>query len=209
MAALLTLGVASARAEEGGTVKGKVSGADGASTVVVYVEKVANSTPKSSERKPPEMTQRNSAFVPSVVVVRAGESVAFPNEDKIYHNVFSLTPGNDFDLGLYRSGVSKTVQFKEPGEVDVFCNIHPDMVAKVLVLQNDYYAEVKKDGSYEIRGLPPGKHVVVAWTPEHKPERKEIAVQAGKSASADFGLSRREQSKGHLNKNGEQYGRYK
>jgi plastocyanin len=202
-AALLSSTVALAA---GGSVAGKVAREGDARQLVVYVEHVPGAEPKKGKLV---NTQKNSSFTPEVMVVRAGTTVDFLNEDKIYHNVFSLTPGNAFDLGLYRGGTSKATTLQEPGEVDVFCNIHPDMVAKVLVLQNDFHTEVKPDGTYDISGLPPGDYTVVAWSPDHKPEKKKVRVAEGGKASADFALKRRPASRQHLNKDGEQYGRYK
>lgn len=193
-------------AEPTGAVAGKVTTDGAATTLVVYVEKVPKAAPKP---KPAAVAQKDLQFAPGAVVVTAGTPVDFPNRDKVFHNVFSLAPGNEFDLGLYRAGESKTAQMNEPGEVDVFCNIHPDMAAKILVLQNDFYVPVKPDGTYELAGLPAGKYALVAWSPEHKPDRKPIEIKAGAKAAADFTLGKRAAAKAHLNKNGEQYGRYK
>ena len=119
-----------------------------------------------------------------------------------------MTPGNEFDLGLYRGGISKSVQMIEPGEVDVYCNIHPNMSAKILVLQNAYFARVTADGGYTLPGVPPGKYTLVAWSPRHEPVKKMVLVTAS-GARVDFSLTPRAATPNHLNKNGEQYGRYK
>jgi plastocyanin len=205
MAVALLLG-SEARAQAGGSVHGKVTGADGAQTVVVYVEKVAGA--KSTKRKA-VMAQKNQAFSPAAMVVTAGTRVEMPNRDKVFHNAFSLTPGNEFDLGLYRGGEARTVDLSQPGEVDVFCNIHPDMVAKVLVLQNDFFAELTPGQPFRISGIPAGSYTLVAWTAEHKPVRKTVTITADKPTEVDFELTPRSGSKVHLNKHGEAYGRYK
>lgn len=194
----------------GGTISGAITAEDGlAPGTTVYVE--GNSVGKAAAPvKRQRITQKNSAFVPSAVVTTVGVPVDFPNEDKIYHNVFSLTDGNDFDLGLYRGGVSKPMVFKKTGEVDVYCNIHPDMVAKVLVIDTPYVAEVGADGKYAITGVPAGSWVVTVWSPEHDPVSKTVVVGDGDAdVKSDASLKRRKSSKTHLNKNGEQYGRYK
>lgn len=190
-----------------GKVAGSVQAEGAASELVVYVEKVAAASPQPVKGR--SMVQKHSAFRPGALVVTVGSNVDFPNQDKIFHNVFSLSPGNEFDLGLYRGGATKAVEMKEPGEVDVFCNIHPEMAAKILVLQNEFYAPVRKDGRYEISGLPPGSYTVVAWSPEHVPVKQKVEIRAGATASARFTLVRRPGNRAHLNKNGEQYGRYK
>jgi plastocyanin len=205
MMPLLTVALAAQALASGGGVSGKVSTEGESSRTIVYVEKVAKPAAPSAER--PQMTQRNSQFAPDALVVVQGQTVDFPNEDKFFHNVFSLSASNPFDLGLYRGGLSKSVQMQEPGEVEVFCNIHPDMMAKILVLQNTFYVDVAKDGSYSISGLPDGKYTLVAWSASHQPEKKQIEVKSG-AARADFELKPRRKAP-HLNKNGEQYGRYK
>lgn len=191
-----------------GVVRGKVSARGPApSQLIVFVEKAPAGTAKAQTVK---NSQRNLKFSPAVMVIRKGEKIEFKNEDKVYHNVFSLTPGNEFDLGLYRGGDARSQTFDGVGEVDVFCNIHPDMVAKVLVLQNELHASAGKDGSYTLAGVPSGTFTVVAWSPEHKPQKKQVTVgEDGAPVTLDFELAPRAASKPHLNKNDEQYGRYK
>src|SRR5262249_36875883 len=137
---LLCLMSLAAFADETGGVRGTVKVEGKARNLVVYVEKVA--AKKKGPAKKATMGQKDLRFEPEVLVVREGVPVEFPNEDKVFHNAFSLSPGNDFDVGLYRGGVSRSTTFKTAGEVDVFCNIHPDMIGKVLVLQNDFFSPV-------------------------------------------------------------------
>ena len=182
------------------TYDGKTAG-----PVVVYVVTVPGA--QRSRDRSGSVAQRNIAFVPRGVVVTAGAKVAFPNEDKTYHNVFSLSAGNEFDLGLYREGASQTATLPTPGEVDVYCNIHPDMSMKVLVLQNDLYVFVGSDGTYKVSGVPDGTWAVVAWAPDLEPIERQVTVTSG-PASADFHLVPRPSGDPHTNKSGEQYGRY-
>jgi plastocyanin len=172
---------------------------------VVYLEKAEAAPPPATHLK---IEQRNTRFVPESVVAVVGQTIDFPNLDKFYHNVFSVTPGNEFDLGLYRSGVSKGAQLNQPGELTIYCNIHPEMVAQVLVLQNAHYAEVAADGSYTLADVPPGSYTLVAWSAKHEPQKQAIEVKAGATAKASFTMKLRKAGS-HLNKNGEQYGRYK
>ena len=140
-------------------------------------------------------------------VVEVGGQVAFPNYDKVFHNVFSVTEGSAFDLGLYRAGESKTVEFPVAGEVEVYCNIHPDMSARVLVLPNGYFAEADASGTYRIEGVPFGAHTVVAWTADHVPVEQSVTV-AGDPATLDFELRKRPWQT-HTDKKGKPYGRYR
>jgi len=168
--------------------------------------------PETSARAEParkDMEQKDTEFQPRALWVRAGDTVQFTNKDNYYHNVFTPTPSNEFDLGLYRGGVSKSLELMHAGEIDVYCNIHPGMKAKLLVVPDARSTQVAADGTYSLSGLPPGDYVVVAWTAVHEPVRREVHVRAGETARADFSLKARGAPGAHLNKNGEQYGRYK
>ena len=109
------------------------------------------------------VTMKGKAFVPRVVVVPVGGTVDFPNLDPIFHNVFSVSGENRFDLDLYKKPKSGTWTPRHPGLVRVFCNIHPQMSAYVLVRDNPFWARPAADGSFEIAGLPAGRWVVKAW----------------------------------------------
>src|SRR5690606_21893875 len=103
-----------------------------------------------------EMTQRDTAFTPPLVVVRAGGTVSFPNGDPFFHNVFSYSSAMRFDLGRYPQGETKTVTFPEPGIVEVFCEVHEFMRGAVVVTENPYNAVVGEDGHFRIAGVPEG-----------------------------------------------------
>jgi hypothetical protein len=131
---------------------------------------------------------RGKRFEPRVVAITAGQKVTFPNLDPIYHNVFSLSGENRFDLGLYKDGASKSQSFAKSGVVRVFCNIHPDMEAFVLVLQNPFHARPGGDGGYEIARVPPGTYTLKAWDERGGEAAREVVVPAGASAEVDFEL---------------------
>ena len=151
--------------------------------------------------------QAGKKFVPNWAVVQRGTAIAFPNNDNIYHNVFSLSANNAFDLGLYNSGgEAKSHTFTEPGPVDVYCNIHPQMAASVLVVPNKHFAKVKADGSFELPGVPSGRRKVVAWAPGSRPSTQWVEVAAG--ASADVNMQLESKASGHKNKAGQAYGQY-
>jgi plastocyanin len=111
----------------------------------------------------PTLSSRDKRFDPHVIAVPVGTTLNFPNYDRIYHNVFSRSTGNDFDLGLYRKGASRTMTFKKPGLVRVYCNIHPEMAAVVMVLDTSAFAVTGADGRYHLPGLPPGRHSLHVW----------------------------------------------
>ena len=133
--------------------------ADDLAAAVVWVE-----GPKLKP-KPASATieMRNKGFVPRVVVVPVGGTVQFPNTDPVFHNVFSASGENRFDLDLYKTPKSGAQTFQHPGRVRVYCNIHPQMSAFVLVRDNPFWSRVGKDGSFSIEGVPPGTWSVKAW----------------------------------------------
>jgi plastocyanin len=123
------------------------------------------------------MTTRSKAFLPHVMAVPAGSSINFPNEDPIAHNLFSLTPGNTFDLGLYRRGPGKTQKFETPGAVNVYCNVHPNMSAVVHVMSTPYYGFADPNGNYSF-DVPPGKYRLNAWNEQGGSTISDVEVKS-------------------------------
>jgi len=111
----------------------------------------------------PVVDQINMEIIPHVLAIQVGTTVNFVNSDNIYHNIFSLSPTRKFDLGRYGMGGRKDITFEKPGEVRVFCDIHPHMNSVVLVLPNRYFAEVYSDGDFAIKNVPEGTYKLHAW----------------------------------------------
>lgn len=109
------------------------------------------------------LDQRQETFVPHLLAITVGTVVDFPNSDRTYHNVFSLSKARRFDLGRYATGRSKSVRFDRPGIVRVFCDIHSHMNAFILVFSHRYFSVTDADGRYEIDNVPPGSYTLVAW----------------------------------------------
>ncbi len=128
---------------------------------VVWIPGLTLNTPAASANT---VTSKDKRFDPRVLAVPAGTKVKFPNVDSIYHNAFSLSPGNSFDMGLYRKGAFRDVVMKNPGLVRVYCNIHPDMAASVVVVDGNAFSVAQADGSYRIEGISPGRHEVHIWS---------------------------------------------
>lgn len=122
------------------------------------------------------MTTRSKAFLPHVMAVPAGSTISFPNEDPIAHNLFSLTPGNTFDLGLYRRGAGKSQKFETPGAVNVYCNVHPNMSAVVHVMSTPYYGFADANGDYSF-DVPAGKYRINAWNEQGGSTMADLEVQ--------------------------------
>jgi plastocyanin len=153
-----------------------------------------------------EMKSQRKKFTPRVLVVPQREAVEFPNVDPIYHNVFSVSGANRFDLGLYRSGASKTKRFDEPGLVRVYCNIHPTMVGFVMVVDSDYQAVTGPDGRFRFDGVPPGNYQLKVWHEEGGEASTPVRVRAGADAPIDLTLDvSGYRPQPHKNKYGKEY----
>ena len=156
--------------------KGPAKGSD-VRQAVVYFEP-ASPQPLRPSDTPFEMVTKRKAFTPRVLVVPKGSRVRFPNQDPILHNVFSVSSPNQFDLGLYRQGPGKEKRFEEPGLVRVFCNVHHEMVAYVLVLGTPYYVSPDAQGEFALTGLPRGAGKLTVWHEQADPWTVDVEVPA-------------------------------
>jgi plastocyanin len=155
-----------------------------------------------------EIKQEDRQFSPRHAVVQAGTTATFPNMDSVFHNVFSTSPRNTFDLGTYRAGDKvKSVTLTSPGVVDVYCNMHQRMSASILVLPNALFAKVKPDGTFRIENVPVGARKLVAWSPRAKPAQQKVDL-AATGAQVSFSLQHAD-AHAHLNKLGQAYGSYR
>ena len=194
---------------EAATVRGTVTivgrGGESAAPVgaVVWIDGATGSAP------PPELAvieMRKKAFQPAVVAVPVGSSVSFPNADPILHNVFSVSADNQFDLGLYGRGGGRAVVFREPGVVRVFCNVHPQMEAFVVVTPGPWRASVAPDGSFTIDDAPTGRYQVWAWHERGGSASLPVEVALGAAVSVDIRLDDSGYRKRpHLDKDGRPY----
>lgn len=110
------------------------------------------------------MHQTMKSFIPSVLVVPAGSSVTFPNDDPFYHSVYSDSPGNAFDIGLYDTGPGKAVRFATPGLVDIHCHVHGSMHATIVVVDGPFAQTTAPNQAYHLDGITPGRHTLHVWT---------------------------------------------
>jgi plastocyanin len=185
------------------------------SNVVVYVKGVED--PEGTPRPKRTIRQRNQQYTPRLTVVPVGTTISFPNDDRgVVHNVFSPRTGPfSFDLGRYESGPGRKETFDVPGEIDIFCDIHPDMEAKVMVVPSSLYAgpggatRVEADGSYRIEGVPAGRRRIVAWMPDSDEVTTRVNVTADEMAAAnDLNLRQGAPPGRHKRKDGTSYPTY-
>jgi len=155
---------------------------------VVYLESAPRGAFEQSDQVHAVMDQQNETFVPHVLAITTGTIVDFPNSDRIYHNVFSLSKTSRFDLGRYAVGRSKSVQFHRPGIVRVFCDIHSHMNAFILVFSHRYFAMTDAEGRYHIDNVPAGTYNVVTWNEGTTSDPKPAAVPEGGAVELDFSL---------------------
>ena len=194
------LGAANAGAEAVGELRGSVSlgvanvPLAAVAPIVVYLE--ALDAPSGVDalnwnRAPlynvvARMHQRDAHFSPPFLVVAAGQSVEMSNDDAIYHNVFSYSRPNDFDLGLYPAGESRKLVLRHPGVVKLYCSIHESMNATILVAPTRWFDVVNAKGGYALTGIPAGRYRAVVWTERLPATTRVIEIGAGEPRALDF-----------------------
>jgi plastocyanin len=140
------------------------------------------------EREPGRavMDQRNERFVPHLLAVVVGTVVEFPNSDRTYHNVFSLSRAKRFDLGRYAAGRSKSVRMDRPGVVRVFCDIHSHMNAFVVVFNHPFFDITDADGRFELPSVPAGNYTLVGWYEGETRLTRQVVVPASGWAEVEM-----------------------
>ena len=159
---------------------------------VVYLETAPRAAFDGREEPRARLDQQNETFVPHLLAIVAGTTVDFPNNDRTYHNVFSLSKTRTFDLGRYAAGHSKSVRFDRPGIVRVFCDIHAHMSAYILVFAHRYFVVTDQDGRYRLENVPPGIYTVVAWNESTPQETRRVVVpESGGDVEVNVQLGKR------------------
>ena len=180
------LGFSSASSSQEVTVTGKLelfregsASLQDSSSGVVWLTRIGETgePPAASSSPKLQLVQKNKSFHPHLVVVQVGSSVAFPNKDPFFHNVFSLFEGKRFDLGLYEAGASRTVIFDREGISYIFCNIHPEMSGVVVALKTPYYGISDARGAVTISDVPPGRYELHVWHERAIPDSLDSLVR--------------------------------
>ena len=132
------------------------------------------------------LNQQGARFEPDLIVIPIGSTVQFPNSDPIFHNVFSLSKAQAFDLGYYPQGQSRTVKFNNPGVVQVYCHIHANMYAAIVVTASPWFEKPSADGSFSFSNVPPGRYRLTAW---HKiAGLHKVDIEVPESGSAEVNI---------------------
>jgi len=163
--------------------------------VVVYLEGDSATLPASEDliarRRHGSIAQHDERFVPHVLAVMQGATVDFPNQDDVFHNVYSLSNAagsGGFDLGRYPKGASRSWTFPKPGTVNVYCHIHTDMSATLLVLANPFFATPDESRHYAIEDVPEGDYTIVGWHEHIHAISRHIHVTAGQTIVVPFNI---------------------
>jgi len=188
-----------------GNIKGtvKVKGLRTPENILVYLTKAPPAAGDLSKAKF-VMDQRNLEFVPHVLPVMVGTTVDFPNNDKVDHNVFSMSRTKKFNLGSYPAGESKSVLFDKPGIVELRCDVHAEMAAYILVMKNPYFAVTDKQGRFEVpdsntrkqtalsgvKNLASGKYFVKTWHEKLKTQKQAVVVPENGDVTIQLDLTR-------------------
>ena len=211
---LVLAALTSSSSAQNASVTGRVSMYGGATSedhvsAVVWLVPVGD--PVDSAPMHSVLRQKNKAFEPHLLVVTRGSTVDFPNLDPWFHNVFSLFNGKKFDLGLYEAGTTRTVHFDRQGVSYIFCNIHPEMSAVVVVVSSPYFAVAGKNGDFSISGVPPGRYTLHVWSESALPETlsamtHEVEVNGTTRSVGVLRIRETETAKAqHKNKYGQDY----
>jgi plastocyanin len=189
--------------------KGPARGADPVQAVVYFEPEAAAHAPHAAKEPeaPYQLLTKHKEFFPHVLAVPVGSRVQFPNQDPILHNVFSVSPGNAFDLGIYRVGPPKEKRFEQAGLVRVYCNVHQAMAAYILVLDTPFYVSPAADGSFRLTGLPKGPGKLTVWHEQADPWSIELTLPLAEGAPPVQArlVVVRPKLPLHLNKSGEAY----
>jgi plastocyanin len=184
---LATVATATA-AEEPGTVRGTVTVTKQKSSANAVVSIEAAGLPLTPPAEPVRIDQKGFRFIPHVTVVVPGTTVRFLNNDPEPHNVYS--PEGRYNLGTWPTGETRDHVFEKPGIFTQLCNIHPDMLAYVVVLETPYSAVTDEEGRFEVKGVPPGKYLLWAWHEKKDGLEKEITVEPGQVLDLDLVIER-------------------
>lgn len=133
------------------------------------------------------LDQKGQRFIPRILAVVAGQAVDFRNSDNVFHNVFSYSPPKKFDLGRYPRGKSKRLTFQKPGLVQVFCDIHSDMRADIVVVPSRRFGYIDAEGRFRIEDVPAGRHTVTVWLPRRGLKNGEVDVPENGPAAFAMG----------------------
>ena len=171
-------------AEAPGTVRGTVTVTKQKSSANAVISIEAPGLALTPPAEPVQIDQKGFRFLPHITVAVPGTTIRFLNNDPEPHNVYS--PEGRYNLGTWPTGETRDHVFEKPGIFTQLCNIHPDMLAHVVVLETPHFAVTDADGRFEVQGVPPGKYLLWAWHEKKDGLEREITVEAGQVLDLDL-----------------------
>jgi plastocyanin len=178
---------------QSGSLKGKVKvfRARHSGDVVVYLE----GTNLNEKYMPPAehavLDQKNLIFIPRVLPILQGTTVDFKNSDDVQHNVFAPGDAEKFNLGTWGLGEEREFTFNKPGEVIILCNVHSEMVAYIVILENSYFAKTDEQGNFRIENVPAGTYQIKTWHEKMKSDPQEVILAEGDAKEVHLELKKR------------------
>jgi len=154
-------------------------------TAIVYLVGVSDSTQRKA-RLPVIMDQQHRQFIPHVLPIIAGTTVRFMNSEGLYHNVFSLSRAKSFNLGRYPKGQYREVLFDKPGVVSVYCDIHTQMNAFIIVLPTDNFAVADAEGNFSLANIPAGAYEIRVWQGRGPEQSQKIVIRDHETVEVNF-----------------------
>ena len=179
--------------DENGAVSGtiEVFRARHSGDVVVYLEGAGI----KKEYPPPQeaslLDQKNLVFLPRVLPILKGTTVKFLNSDDVQHNIFAPGRVEKFNLGTWGKDGKKERTLNKPGEIIILCNVHSEMVAYIIILENPFYFKTDEDGHFKIENIPPGDYQLRTWHEKMKLAPQKITVTGGETTEVNLELSKR------------------
>jgi plastocyanin len=157
--------------------------------VVIYLKKVPGKF--KAPAKHALLDQKYLQFTTRALPVLKGTTVDFTNHDPVYHNVFTNSQLNKFDLGRKHNGETVSVKMKnDEVPVKVYCEMHSSMKAYILVLDNPFFTKVEPGQDFTLKGIPPGTYTMVAWHDYWLPVEQIVTIKKGKTTQADVTLDK-------------------
>lgn len=153
--------------------------------VAIWLE---SKTPTPAPPVKAVMRQRHRMLDPGLLVIPVGSTVDFPNLDPIFHNIFSLSRAQSFDLGYYPEGRSRSINFPRPGVIQVYCHIHPNMYGVIVVTDSRWFGKPSSDGSFSWRDVPPGSYRLCVWQKSVGIVHKNVDVLAASGAQVNMSV---------------------
>ena len=145
--------------------------------------------PSLEPTKDAYISQSQQTFIPNVLPVVVGSKVHFLNEDEFFHNVQSYTPKSRFSIGRRAPGISYSVKIKKTGVIDLTCDIHDHMNAKILSFETPYFCRLDQEGSYSIKNVPDGQYRLEVFHPYCKKVMDTIKVSGNEVFKFDYTIS--------------------